>query len=69
MVEDVINFDRFTDPMREMIEEVAQKKDSLYFVSSAHPRVVNGKPTANVRYLQTRDDLVIQWINMLQRWV
>lgn len=58
MVEDVINFDRFTDPMREMIEEVAQKKDSLYFVSSAHPRVVNGKPTANVRYLQTRDDLV-----------
>lgn len=57
MIEDVINFDYFTPPMREMIEEVAEKKDSNYFVSSAHPRIVNGKPTANVRYLQTRDDL------------
>jgi phosphoenolpyruvate carboxykinase (diphosphate) len=58
MVEDVINFDLFTDPMRNMIEEVAEKQDKHYFVSSAHPRLVNEKPTANVRYLQTREDLI-----------
>ncbi|MDD4830236.1 MAG: hypothetical protein PHE13_07015 [Bacteroidales bacterium] len=58
MIEDVINFDHFTSPMREMIESVAKEKDSKYFVSSAHPRLVDGKPTANVRYLQTRDDLI-----------
>lgn len=58
MVEDVINFDSFTDPMRNMIEEVAKNQDLSYFVSSAHPRLVNGKPTANVRYLQTREDLI-----------
>lgn len=60
MVEDVIDFDLFTKPMRNMIEEVAEKQDKSYFVSSAHPRLVNGKPTANVRYLQTREDLINQ---------
>lgn len=44
--------------MRDMIKEVAQKKDCKYFVSSAHPRLVNGKPSKNVRYLQTRNDLI-----------
>ena len=58
LVEDVINFDQFTEPMRDMIKEVAQKKDCKYFVSSAHPRLVNGKPSKNVRYLQTRNDLI-----------
>ena len=29
-----------------------------YFVSSAHPRLVDGKPTKNPRYLQMRPDLV-----------
>src|SRR5580658_5298032 len=29
-----------------------------YVVSSAHPRVVNGAPSTNPRYLQTRPDLV-----------
>ena len=32
-------------------------RDPLYFVSSAHPRIVNGEPTLNVRYLQDRPDL------------
>lgn len=58
LVEDVINFDQFTEPMRDMIKEVAQKKDCKFFVSSAHPRLVNGKPSKNVRYLQTRNDLI-----------
>ena len=29
------------------------------FVSSANPRIVDGKPTKNPRYLQTRPDLPI----------
>lgn len=58
MVEDVINFDLFTDPMRSMIQEVAERGNPKYFVSSSNPRLVNGKPTKNVRYLQTRDDII-----------
>ncbi|HBN06102.1 MAG TPA: hypothetical protein DD434_10010, partial [Bacteroidales bacterium] len=58
MIEDVINFDNFTLPMQNLIKDVVESQDSAYFVSSAHPRIVNGKPSANVRYLQTRDDIV-----------
>ncbi len=58
MVEDVVNFERFTTPMQNMIKEVAEDEKLHYFVSSAHPRIVDGKPTANVRYLQTCDELV-----------
>ena len=31
--------------------------DGEYFVSSSHPRIVDGKPSPNVRYLQKRPDL------------
>ncbi len=58
LIEDVMNFDMYTDPMRKLIEEVDQKKNCKYFVSSAHPRIVDGKPSKNVRYLQTRNDLL-----------
>jgi hypothetical protein len=51
--------------MRNLIQEVADKKDSKYVVSSAHPRLVNGKPSKNVRYLQTRNDL----INPIERYI
>lgn len=58
MVDDVINTERYTTPMRELIEEVANDDNTKYFISSAHPRVVEGKPTPNVRYLQTTDELL-----------
>ena len=58
MVEDVINFELFTQPMRDMIQDVADNKSAKYFVSSSNPRIVDGKPSKNVRYLQTRDDLI-----------
>lgn len=58
MVEDVINFDLFTDPMRDLITDVAESDTPQYFVSSANPRIVDGKPSKNVRYLQTRDDII-----------
>jgi hypothetical protein len=55
--DDVVELGRFTEPMRALIEKAAVQ-DSGYFVCSARPRLTNGKPNANVRYLQDRPDLV-----------
>ncbi|MDD5265826.1 MAG: hypothetical protein PHO08_01690 [Methylococcales bacterium] len=58
LMEDVIHFDEFSKPMQNVISQAAQGKDGEYFVSSAHPRLVDGIPSLNVRYLQLRPDLV-----------
>ncbi|MBV9851305.1 MAG: hypothetical protein JO250_16670 [Armatimonadetes bacterium] len=50
-----ISFAAFTPPMQEVVRRAAEGDG--YFVSSAHPRIVDGKPTKNPRYLQTRSDL------------
>ena len=57
IVEDVMTFSKFTDPMRHLLEEAYQQHQP-YVVSSAHPRLVSGKPSKNPRYLETRVDLV-----------
>jgi len=57
MIEDVVHFEEFSPPMRGLIRNAAGMDESLYFVSSAHPRLVNGKPSLNVRYLQDRPDM------------
>lgn len=57
IIEDVINFDKFSLPMKALIKNAAEAGDDAYFVSSAHPRLVDGKPSLNVRYLQNRPDL------------
>ena len=56
LVEDVIGFHRFSEPMRLFLEQAASAPEG-YAVSSAHPRLVNGKPSQNPRYLQLRPDL------------
>jgi phosphoenolpyruvate carboxykinase (diphosphate) len=58
MIEDAITFDQFTEPMEDLITAVAREQKPSYFVSNAHPRLVNGKPTKNPRYLQIRPDLI-----------
>ncbi|MCX7099258.1 MAG: hypothetical protein NTV43_15275 [Methylococcales bacterium] len=58
LLEDVIHFDEFSKPMQDVIKHAAQGQEGEYFVSSAHPRLVDGKPSQNVRYLQLRPDLV-----------
>ena len=58
LMEDVIHFDEFSKPMRDVISQAAQGQTGEYFVSSAHPRLVDGKPSQNVRYLQLRPDIV-----------
>lgn len=58
MVEDAIEFDKFTPPMQEIIGNFTEAKHPEYLMSTSHPRLVNGVPTKNPRYLQTRPDLL-----------
>jgi hypothetical protein len=57
IVEDAITFQNYSQPMQDMIIRAADAYDNEFFVSSAHPRIVDGKPSKNVRYLQTRPDI------------
>ncbi len=56
LIADVINFELYTAPMQNMLKESAATSAS-YVVSSAHPRLVDGAPSKNPRYLQDRPDL------------
>ena len=58
LMEDAIGFYQFTEPMQSLIRHTAMNGAPDFFVSSAHPRIVDGKPTKNPRYLQRRPDLV-----------
>ncbi len=57
LMEDAIGFARFTAPMQDLIRGAAREESPSWFVSSAHPRVVDGRPSKNPRYLQLRPDL------------
>lgn len=54
----VLDFDSFSEPMKQLIRDFAEKPSTQWLVSSAHPRLVDGVPTKNPRYLQKRPDLV-----------
>ena len=58
MVADALGFYQFTEPMQKFVREVAETGAPEYYVCSASPRIVDGKPTKNPRYLQKRPDLV-----------
>ena len=58
LLDDAIGFHQFTEPMQALIRGVAENGKASYFVSSAQPRIVDGKPSKNPRYLQLRPDLV-----------
>jgi hypothetical protein len=59
LVDEAIGFSAFTPPMQRLIEAAASGEPGpAYFVSSAHPRIVDGKPSKNPRYLQQRPDLL-----------
>ncbi len=57
IVEDAIGFDTFTDPIRQLFTDFALTEGPSFLASPAHPRIVDGKPTKNPRYLQRRPDL------------
>ena len=62
LIDDSIGFDEYTEPMRRLIRSVAsdleKHRGPSFFLSPAYPRVVDGKPSKNPRYLQTRNDLL-----------
>ncbi|MBU1722233.1 MAG: hypothetical protein KJ892_00090, partial [Gammaproteobacteria bacterium] len=55
IVEDVVEFQKYTAPMATLLQAACESGE--YVVSSANPRLVNGKPSENPRYLQIRPDL------------
>ena len=57
VVEDVLTFNNYSTPMKSRLQQAYDEGD-CYVVSSAHPRLVDGLPSKNPRYLQDRQDLV-----------
>lgn len=58
IMDDAVGFTQFTKPIRRLIRDMARGKfEETYFVSSAHPRIVNGARSKNPRYLQIRPDI------------
>ena len=58
ILEDAIGYYEYTRPMQKMIAGYVEAGSPAFFVSNANPRLVDGKPTKNPRYLQTRPDLL-----------
>ena len=58
MIGHVVEFDKYTDPMKWLLEEFATGHGPEYAVTSSQPRLVDGKPSKNPRYLQLRPDVV-----------
>ncbi len=57
VVEDALGFEAFTEPMQRTFREFVAAARPAYMVSPAFPRIVDGKPSKNPRYLQNRPDL------------
>jgi len=57
MLDDAVSFSQYTEPVQRLIREFVEKGDASYLVATSHPRVIDGKPTKNPRYLQPRPDL------------
>ena len=56
IVDDAVGFEQFTPPVKDLLRRAADKGDG-YVVCSAMPRIIDGKPSKNPRYLQTRPDV------------
>ena len=63
MAADAPGLSRFTEPMQSLVNRAAKlpkaenPSEEAYWVSTANPRLVNGAPTKNPRYLQVRPDI------------
>jgi hypothetical protein len=58
MFEDSLEFYQYTAPMQNLILAAARNGEFKYYVCSSRPRVVDGRPSKNPRYLQIRPDLI-----------
>jgi hypothetical protein len=65
LMEDSIGYVKYTEPMQQLIREAMHGEPGSYFVCTSNPRLVDGKPSKNPRYLQLRPDLVNPRANYL----
>mgnify|MGYP000981118844 CR=1 FL=1 len=56
-VENTIRFGQYTQPMQDMVTNFVERPNSDYYSTPAYPRMVDGAPTKNPRYLQVRPDI------------
>lgn len=57
-IQNILQFEKYTDPMKGVYNRFVENKDGLeYMCGTAFPRLVDGKPTKNPRYLQLRPDV------------
>ncbi len=57
IVNHVVEFDEYSEPMKQRLKGFVDGTEVDYVVSSALPRLVDGKPSKNPRYLQQRPDV------------
>ncbi len=57
VMEDALGFEAFTDVMQATFRAFTAARSPDFMVSPAFPRLVEGKPSKNPRYLQDRPDL------------
>ncbi len=63
--EDAIGFDLYTRPVQDMINNFLKADKPAFLSVPSEPRLVDGKPSANPRYLQIRPDLA----NPIEKYV
>jgi len=56
--EKAVTFCEYSEPMRKLLKKVAKSDTEGFAVASDRPRIVDGKPTKNPRYLQVRPDVL-----------
>ncbi len=57
MLDNVVAFDGFSEPMKKLLAGFVAEGKPEFVVSSSEPRLVDGSPSKNPRYLQLRPDL------------
>ncbi|MEO0054534.1 MAG: hypothetical protein RLZZ50_481, partial [Verrucomicrobiota bacterium] len=58
LLDDTLGFDAYTPSLKDLVRDFAAKPKAGYIALPSHPRIVDGKPTKNPRYLQIRPDLL-----------
>ncbi len=53
----MVEFDQYSEPMKQLLKSFVERPETDYVVSSAHPRLIHGTRSTNPRYLQQRPDL------------
>lgn len=56
--DDAIGFELYTQPVKDLINNFLSSDSPEFLVIPSEPRLVDGKPSKNPRYLQNRPDLV-----------